>query len=71
MNNRAALGQTLSAGCYHCARVFVASRIVKWTDNEQTALCPFCGIDSVLPSAVSHDFLRRARAHWFDKEVQA
>lgn len=29
-------------------RVFLPSQIVRWTDNGETALCPFCEIDAVL-----------------------
>jgi hypothetical protein len=38
-----------------------------WIDNGHTALCPHCGIDSVLPDTVPLEaaFLEAMRKHWF------
>ena len=55
-------------GCFYCLRMFHPSTITEWVDeNEegvgQTALCPHCGIDSVIPSVpsrpVTHELLER------------
>lgn len=40
-------------GCFHCLKTYSASAITKWVDagftgEWQTALCPKCGIDSVI-----------------------
>lgn len=35
-------------GCYHCAKKFVFTEIVQYVDNEETAICPYCGMDSVI-----------------------
>ena len=40
----------------------------KWADEEQTAICPVCGIDSVLPlteEQFNSDFLEQMHHHWF------
>jgi hypothetical protein len=37
------------AGCFYCIPVFDVEEIEEWIDGGQTALCPHCGIDSVLP----------------------
>lgn len=34
--------------CYCCMKSFTMDDIVCWLDNNETALCPFCGIDSVV-----------------------
>ena len=36
---------------FYCNRIFDAEKIHEWIDDEngQTAVCPFCGIDSVIP----------------------
>jgi hypothetical protein len=56
-------------GCFFCFRTFPPSLIKKWTDSAQTALCPMCGVDSVIGSASSHRlddaFLRKMHTHWF------
>jgi hypothetical protein len=42
-------------GCFYCLATFVPSDIVEWVDTDdqgvgQTALCPRCGVDAVIPS---------------------
>jgi hypothetical protein len=49
--------------------IFLPTEIQEWIDQEQTALCPKCEIDSVIGSAsefpITKDFLERMHAHWF------
>jgi hypothetical protein len=56
-------------GCFHCCEIFASSRIVNWTDNDSTAVCPFCSVDSVIGCesgfAIEADFLRRMHDYWF------
>jgi hypothetical protein len=56
-------------GCFYCISTFPVSEIETWTDNDQTAICPKCGIDSVIGSAsgypVDSSFLKRMHDHWF------
>jgi hypothetical protein len=60
-------------GCFHCCAVFAPTRIEEWVDEVdgegQTALCPVCGIDSVIGDRsgfpISPTFLRRMKSHWF------
>jgi hypothetical protein len=35
-------------GCFYCLETFDGAEIRQWTDEGITALCPRCGIDSVL-----------------------
>lgn len=56
------------AGCFHCCGVFLASEIREWIDADETALCPRCGIDSVLSEndvALDAEFLRLMNKTWF------
>lgn len=46
--NRSAIEKANSCACYGCLATFDASEVTKWTDDGQTAICPRCGIDSVL-----------------------
>lgn len=59
-------------GCFYCLSVFRPADIKEWTDQGQTALCPECGIDSVLPQAagyeLSQEFLSQMEAYWFGEE---
>ena len=77
--NRALLERSDRAGCFYCQSLFDPKEIVDWVDGRQvetgdtadgvTALCPRCGIDSVLPSAapitLTQDLLSEMNAHWF------
>ena len=40
--------------CFFCFRTFKPAAITAWTDKSQTALCPSCGVDSVIGSASKH-----------------
>jgi hypothetical protein len=53
-------------GCFYCVTIFPASEIKEWTSDE-CALCPYCGIDSVLPDSpnLTLEFLREMEKHWF------
>jgi hypothetical protein len=48
---------------------FPPTKIREWIDQEQTALCPECEIDSVIGSAsgfpITKEFLELMHAHWF------
>ena len=61
-------------GCFYCCNTFRPSEILEWVDenNEgvgQCALCPKCGIDSVIGSLsgfpIDEAFLTQMRCHWF------
>ncbi len=38
--------------CFYCLSIFKSSEIIEWIDNEYTAICPKCGIDSVIPGSI-------------------
>lgn len=81
-NHRAELQTSEWCGCFHCTATFASSAINEWVDwppetpkenrNAQgtTAMCPICGIDSVIGSAsgypITKEFLEQMRGHWFD-----
>ncbi|GEM85135.1 MAG: hypothetical protein KatS3mg074_758 [Meiothermus sp.] len=67
--HRAEVLQSELCGCFYCLRIFTPSEIEEWVDEGQTALCPYCGIDTVLGSAsgvhLSEDFLSQMRERYF------
>lgn len=69
MKNRNALQASNTCGCYSCLNKFDTNEIVQWTDNNQTAICPKCNIDSVLPQPtdldLTHDNLKIIHDYWF------
>ena len=34
-------------GCCYCLKIFSPNLIKGWCDDENTAICPFCGIDQL------------------------
>ena len=69
-NNRDALERSVEAGCFYCCETFAPAAIEEWTDDETTALCPKCGIDSVIGSASGFPandaaFLKAMNKAWF------
>lgn len=46
--NRKDIEKTDTCGCFYCKNIFYAGDITEWTDEGQTALCPYCGVDSVI-----------------------
>ena len=59
-------------GCFYCKRIFEPIKILEWTDKSskkgRTAICPHCGIDSVLDDNFpieDSEFLTQMNRHWF------
>ena len=74
-NNRDAIEANAVCGCFYCCRLFSNkdAPIEEWIDGGETALCPFCGIDSVLsvasvPHIISSGFLKSMHDYWFSYE---
>lgn len=73
-NHRAEVLDSEQCGCFYCLQLFAPSEIGEWTDEDesgmgQTAICPRCGIDSVVGSKsgvdLSPEFLNRMCEYWF------
>ena len=71
--NRDMLEADTECGCFHCLRVYDPAQIQKWIDNGQTALCPHCGVDSVLGKGAGYPltdaFLKGMHVRWFGEEL--
>ena len=61
-------------GCFYCKQTFKPETIKEWTDEDepverQTALCPNCGIDSVIGDRsgfeITDKFLEEMNENWF------
>ena len=78
-HHRELLARSERAGCFYRRRTFDPREITEWVDGAQresgetsdgvTALCPRCGIDAVLPSAMpvplTAELLAEMHSHWF------
>jgi hypothetical protein len=67
--NRDEIKNSVLCGCFYCEKTFSSSEVEEWTDDDQTAMCPFCGIDSVIGSGVGFEitpgFLRSMNERYF------
>ena len=72
-NNRQALLESGKGACFYCLEEFAADEITEWVHHDSTALCPRCGIDSVLSvsgQAADKEFFRRMHERWFGRTVR-
>ena len=70
MNNRSALMSDNLCGCFYCMRIFSPSEINEWIEDiSETALCPYCGIDSIIGESskypIIEEFLSKMNQYWF------
>jgi len=68
-NHREAILASDQCGCYYCLRIFPPGEIEEWVEGDNTALCPYCGIDTVIGDAsgipITEDFLSQMRERYF------
>lgn len=72
-SNRKRLLESEVAACIYCLLEFPPSLVVEWCDEDelgigQTALCPHCGVDSVVgfDGPVDHGWLQQAHERDFE-----
>lgn len=49
--HRTRVEASVRCGCFHCKKFFTPDTIRRWTDGGQTAMCPVCRVDAVLPES--------------------
>lgn len=68
MNNRGALLDSRQCGCFFCLKIYDPARITAWK-NEETACCPYCSVDAVIPESYDYDLddslLLAMKEYWF------
>lgn len=58
-------------GCFYCYSIYPPSEIKEWIDRGNTALCPKCGIDSVVYEVknvtieLTPEYLKKMGEYWF------
>lgn len=88
-DNKAEIDQSKVCHCFYCKSEFSPSAITRWVVNgrqgkplkradkgaksEETALCPKCGIDSVIGDSSGYDMtpalLHAMHEFWFERKV--
>lgn len=69
IHNRDKLLKDKTCGCFFCLKIFSPEEITEWIDDEDTALCPYCTIDSVIGESsgfpLTEEFLEKMRNIFF------
>ena len=67
-HHRHEIEQSQQCGCFSCCKIYPASEVQHYIDKGETALCPHCGIDSVIGDAsgiaLTPDFLNTMCQRW-------
>lgn len=68
--HRAEIESSAVCGCFYCLSIFPPSAIKEWIDDNATALCPGCPVDSVIGDASGFPvsdpkFLTAMHGLWF------
>lgn len=69
--NKKLISQSIQCGCFYCKNIFAKEEIREWVDGDLTAMCPRCGIDSVIGDnggVITEKFLEDMNQHWFKHE---
>jgi predicted nuclease of predicted toxin-antitoxin system len=68
-DHRDAVLASSQCGCFYCLSCFFPSEVKQWSPDGRTALCPKCGIDSVLPTEcgtpLTGELLKEMNLFWF------
>ena len=70
INHKPELERDKVCGCFYCCKIFNPNKIEEWIeDSRGTALCPYCGIDSVIGESsgfpITEEFLKEINERWF------
>lgn len=67
--NKELVGLADKCYCFYCKESMASGEIVDYADEGQTAICPKCGIDSIIPDSIpeplDEDIISEMNAYWF------
>ena len=69
-NHRNELLKDERCGCFYCLKIFNPNQIWRFlADKNGTAMCPYCGIDSIIGESsgypITREFLKKMEEYWF------
>ena len=77
-NHKVQLLQDKKCGCFYCKTIFDPKEITEWIEDSNpcdktgTAICPYCGIDSVIGESsgypITLEFLTEMNQYWFGEK---
>ena len=61
--NKENLQKDTICGCFYCLEIFSQKEIEMWLNREDTALCPYCCVDSTIGESsgypITKEFLKK------------
>ncbi len=70
LKNRTDIENAKRCGCFYCLSIYPSHQVTEYWDNGETAVCPECGIDSVVCDSqdllLTRKFLRTLRHYAWD-----
>lgn len=68
-NNKELIEKSEYCHCFHCKKKFNSKEVDQYLEIENTALCPHCGIDSVIPDCIDetidNELIEGMNKYWF------
>lgn len=68
-HNRKLIEASEKCHCFYCKGSIESSEIVEYTDQGQTAICPKCGIDAIVPDSIDDEIddilISEMHEYWF------
>ena len=68
-NNKKMIEESEYCYCFHCMKKMNSNEITNYLENENTALCPYCSIDSIIPDNIDEKIddklLYLMNKYWF------
>lgn len=68
-NNKELIKESEYCYCFHCKKQFESKEVVRYLEGENTALCPHCGIDAIIPNNVDepidNELIEGMNKYWF------
>lgn len=66
-DNRQALEKSSKCGCVYCCEQYYPIEIEEWSGD--TAICPRCGIDAVIPNSLITDMRVKNRSRCINRFI--
>ncbi len=67
-SNKVEIGKSQTCACFCCLKTYPSEKVSEWADDD-SAICPHCGVDSVIGDAsgleLSPEFLEGMNLYWF------
>ncbi len=67
--NKLVVTNATRVGCFYCKKIYPASEVVEFSKRNDSAICPHCSIDAVLPEYGSfvptEEILNQMYQYWF------